>query len=244
MARFNRLMEKVTIHCGKELVKEIGGREAVMNPVRYPVDQLLLMYVLARREGAIFHAAAVNVNGKGYIFPGRSGAGKSTAARNFALKGHEVLSDDRIIVRKINGEFRVFGTPWAGEAGMAENKDFPLGGICFVHQDSENMLREVTPAEAVEKLMPVTSIPRYDRLTTADILALCEDMAILASRHISSRLSRQLGPWTCSRFLCPPDGARSYQDPIAARINRTHFLDIYCPGDSIEVSTGVIYLSS
>jgi hypothetical protein len=178
LARFHRPIEKVEVYCGKELITEEGGGKILMNPFSYPLDQILLIYVLAEREGVFMHASAVDFNGKGYIFPGRSGAGKSTISRNFVLKNHGVLSDDRVAIRKIGGCFRVFGTPWAGDAAIAENRNFPLRGIFFIHKSDEIAIKELTPAEAAERLMPVTSIPWYDEEAMSNILSFCEDLVL------------------------------------------------------------------
>ena len=100
------------------------------------------------------------MHGRGYFFPGKSGAGKSTLSR--LLLGRDnigMLSDDRVVARKIKGRFEVFGTPWAGDAEIAENKNVPLSGIFFIHHAEENMIKEIKPREAIERLMPVTSIP-------------------------------------------------------------------------------------
>jgi hypothetical protein len=178
LARFHRPIEKVKVYCGKELITEEGGGNILMNPFSYPLDQILLIYVLAEREGAFMHASAVDFNNKGYIFPGGSGAGKSTISRNFVLKNHGVLSDDRVAIRKIGGCFRVFGTPWAGDAEIAENRSLPLKGIFFIHQSDELAIKELTPAEAAERLMPVTSIPWYDEEVMSNILSFCEDLVL------------------------------------------------------------------
>jgi hypothetical protein len=178
LARFHRPIEKVKVYCGKELFKEENGKKLLMNPFSYPLDQILLIYVLAEREGAFMHASAVDFNGKGYIFPGRSGAGKSTISRNFVLKNREVLSDDRVAIRKIGGSFTVFGTPWSGDAEIAENRNLPLKGIFFIRQSDEIVIKELTPAEAAERIMPVTSIPWYDEEALSSILSFCEDLVL------------------------------------------------------------------
>jgi hypothetical protein len=134
------------------------------------------MYMLAGRDGALIHSSGVDFHGRGYMLSGKSGAGKSTISRRFALAGHEVLSDDRIIVRKIDGELRMFGTPWSGEAGIAVNKDLPLHGIFFLHQGVENLIKKITPAEAMERLVPVTSIPWYDKSVLSNVLTFCGDI--------------------------------------------------------------------
>jgi hypothetical protein len=177
LVQFNRDFEKATIYCSNLLIDKAGSNTKVTNPFQYPLDQILLMYFMSQREGALIHAAGIDINGRGYIFPGKSGAGKSTLTSQFTfVKNMEFLSDDRVVIRKIDRTFKVFGTPWAGEAGIAENKNFLLYGIFFINQGTENKIKEIKPAEAFERLMPVTSIPWYDREIMTRILDFCEDM--------------------------------------------------------------------
>jgi hypothetical protein len=174
--RFNPRFEKAVVYCGNMNIVEMAGKKMVRNPITHPVDQLLVMYMLADRGGALIHSSGVDFHGRGYMLSGRSGAGKSTISRKFVLAGHEVLSDDRIIVRKIDEELRMFGTPWSGEAGIAGNKDLPLHGIFFLHHGAENLIKKITPSEAIERLMPVTSIPWYDKSVLSKVLAFCEEI--------------------------------------------------------------------
>lgn len=175
-AHFDKSITEATLY-SDILGRSVNGKTEVQNPFCYPLDQILLMYILAGREGALIHAAGMNMHGRGYFFPGKSGAGKSTLSRQFLnRKNIEMLSDDRIIIRKIDGKFKAFGTPWAGDAGIAENKNFPLYGIFFIHHAEKNMIREIKPREAMEKLMPVTSIPWFDRDVMPQILNFCEEL--------------------------------------------------------------------
>jgi hypothetical protein len=177
LARINRDFTEATVYCSEKLVSRRNGSPVLSNPVSYPLDQILLMYILARRQGALLHAAGINLNGKGYIFPGKSGAGKSTITRQFAaLEDAGLFSDDRIVVRKIEGDFKAYGTPWPGEAGIALNKSEPLSAIFFINHGSANQIKEITPQEALARLLPVTSIPWYDREVMDEILTFCADL--------------------------------------------------------------------
>ncbi len=177
LARVNPNFTHATVYCSEKLISEKNGRLMVSNPVRYPLDQLLLMYVLARKEGALLHGAGININGRGLIFPGKSGAGKSTLSRQFVSRNDlEVLSDDRIAIRKLNGEFRAFGTPWPGEEGIARNKSMPLSGVLFLYHGESNRITEISPREALNKLLPVISIPWFDPEIMQKILLFCEDL--------------------------------------------------------------------
>jgi len=177
VVRFNAGFKSTVIYCGEPSLSRVNDRISVLNPLSYPIDQILLMYILSGRQGALLHAAGISVCGKGCIFPGRSGAGKSTISRLLLdREGVTMLSDDRIILRKFDSGFRAFGTPWPGDAGLAENISSRLGGIFFIHHDSENKIRELSPREALNLLMPVTSIPWYDEQPMSDILKTWEDL--------------------------------------------------------------------
>jgi hypothetical protein len=176
VALFHRRPEHVQVYCGEPYIVNNHGEKGLINPVSYPLDQVLLIYALAEREGAFIHSCAVEINSSGYLFPGRSGAGKSTISRLFTSRGYEMLSDDRIVVRKIDDAFYTFGTPWAGEAAIAANRRLPLQGIFFIIRGAENRIRKMSPSESAERLLPVTSVPWYDERALSPILSFCEDM--------------------------------------------------------------------
>lgn len=173
---FDQGIKKASVYCSALNIVEVDGVKFLRNPFTYPMDQILLIYALAEKQGALIHASGVNYHGRGYMFCGKSGAGKSTISRKFGLHGLEVLSDDRIAVRKINGAFRMFGTPWSGEAGIAKNKSLPLNGIYFIRHGNENSVKNISGAEAAERLMPVTSIPWYDKRAVNRILTFVEEL--------------------------------------------------------------------
>jgi len=160
--------------------EEFREGPALLNNVRYPLLQIILMHYLGQRQqgkGALIHSAGCSILGKGCIFPGVSGAGKSTLTRQ--LKGMEsfrLFSDDRMMVRKINGKFHAFGTPWPGDAGVAVNESAPLAAIIFIARGRTNQIRPLPPLEAIERLVPVTSIPWYERDAVNGIMDILDDL--------------------------------------------------------------------
>jgi hypothetical protein len=133
----------IRVHCGAELLEgcpdtlkpEKSEVESISNPLRYPLDQILMTYLLSQRGGVLLHSAGILCNGKIWLLAGKSRAGKSTSANLLkGLDGVELVSDDRIIVRKIGDGFVGYGTPWPGEAKIAANKKAPLAGILFLDQ--------------------------------------------------------------------------------------------------------------
>jgi hypothetical protein len=150
--------------------------DLAFNHLSYPLDQIILMFLLGRRGGIIVHGAGFGRNGGGMAFLGPSGAGKTTISGILRKGDWSPLSDDRLIVRKVGGAYRLFGTPWPGEGLIAENRSFPLERIFFLKQGGENLIREVPPAEAIRRLVTVTSIPWFDREALPAVLDFCDEL--------------------------------------------------------------------
>ncbi len=177
VARFRRPIEDVEIFCNPKVFRMRNGRRFIPNPWSYPMDRLLTSYFLAEREGTLMHAAGIDIEGKGYIFPGKSGNWKTTLSRRFvSAEGPVVLSDERVAVRKVNGEFKAFGTPWPGDAEIAMNRGLPLSGIFFIHHGARNRISEIDSGEAVKRLLSLATIPWYDPEMMTRALLFCEDL--------------------------------------------------------------------
>jgi hypothetical protein len=159
-ACFDPSMTRVTITSVPELCQE--GR--LYNPLSYPLDQLLLMWRLGLEGGAIVHAALVDVDGRGVLLPGVSGAGKTTISGQLAqAEGFEVLSDDRAVVRRTPDGYVAWGTPWPGLGGHAVNRGVPLAAIAFLAQAPSPATIPIGLRDAIARIVPVASIPWYDR---------------------------------------------------------------------------------
>ena len=172
-------VKRVAAYCGPNLVETKDRTIRVPNPVTYPLDQILLMHYLALRQGIIIHAAGMEANRRAFIFAGRSGAGKTSLARQLqAVSRFLCLSDDRILVRHTDGHLMAFGTPWPGEGGMAENTGAPLQALFFIVHGQEPRIASIDPQTSLKRLLPVASIPWYDREALPGALEFCEQLAI------------------------------------------------------------------
>jgi hypothetical protein len=90
----------------------------------YPLDELVIMHRLTQEKGIELHGAGiVRRNGEANLFVGHSGAGKSTTTRLWAeTEDVEVLSDDRIIVRRDDGvENQISRFARNGNSGFDDN---------------------------------------------------------------------------------------------------------------------------
>jgi hypothetical protein len=177
IARFDRQASRVIVYCGSPLRAPGENKINIDNPICYPLDQLLFMYHLAYHDGVLVHAAGIDLNGRGLIFPGCSGAGKSTLARLFAAgRIGKLLSDERVALRQTGAGWQVFGTPWAGTEGIAANGCAPLAGMFFLKHGERNHLRDLSAENALERLLPILSIPWYDHEVLSRIVTFAKQM--------------------------------------------------------------------
>lgn len=107
----------------------------------FPTDQIFLGRALAFLNGALIHSVGVIHNGKGYLFVGHSDAGKSTMATMLQDRS-TILCDDRNIVRKIDNEYRLFGTWSHGDVPLVSGESAKLEAIFFLKQAPRD---QITP---------------------------------------------------------------------------------------------------
>ncbi len=122
----------------------------------YALDSLLrilLSWKLLGHRGFLLHAATVIRSGKAYIFTGRSGAGKSTVA-SLSPEG-SVLTDEISLLRREDGVWRAYGTPFWGEFRAAgSNTSAPVAGIFRLLQAAENRVETLRPVAILRTLLP------------------------------------------------------------------------------------------
>ena len=125
-------------------------------------NALMVLYALATadRQTVLFHAAAVSHEGKGYLFLGPSGTGKSTHAGLWLkyIEGTALVNDDNPVVR----EGVVYGSPWSGKTPCYRNVSYPLGGIVELSQAPYNRIRPLKGLQAYVALMASISGKRWD----------------------------------------------------------------------------------
>ncbi len=135
-------------------------------------NALMVMYAMrsARLGTALFHAAVIGHGGRGYLFLGKSGTGKSTHARLWLryIPDSELVNDDNPVVRVFpDGTARVYGSPWSGKTPCYRNMELPAGGFVQLAQAPYNAIRRLKGLAAYAALVPSISGKRWDR-TIAD----------------------------------------------------------------------------
>ncbi len=141
------------------LSRHSDGLEA---PLHYPLDQFLAWGMLSRLGGALVHGAAAVHEGTGWVFAGRSGAGKSTLAGLCHAQGWRILNDDRAMVFRRGGEWRVAGTPWHGSGCFAEAEEAPLGGLFLLRQAATERVQLLPAVQARLAMLDVAAVPWFE----------------------------------------------------------------------------------
>jgi len=146
-----------------------------------PLDylfRLLMIFLVPLNEGIEIHACGIIDNGKGMVFTGPSGFGKTTTANLWnGTEGVKVLNDERIIIRKRGGRFWVYGTPWHGLGGFALPDGAPLERIFFIRHAEENMITPKSGAEAASGILARVYFPSFDQFGLGHLLDICSQLA-------------------------------------------------------------------
>jgi hypothetical protein len=152
------------------------GHEIRAWELPYPLDQLLLVPVLALRGAVLLHACGAVVSNRGLVFAGHSGDGKTTLAGLLSSEGTPLLSDERIAVRKTERGFATFGTPWPGEGNVVSNASHLLAGMFVLRKAEHHLLGQISPSLAAD-LLARTIVPYYLPDVAARILEVFSHLA-------------------------------------------------------------------
>ena len=130
-------------------------------------NALMIMFALATadKDTVLFHAAVVSYEGRGYMFLGPSGTGKSTHASLWLqhIAGTALVNDDNPVVRiDEDGSAMVYGSPWSGKTPCYRNVHYPLGAIVLLSQADCNKIQRLSGVYAYVALIESISGKRWD----------------------------------------------------------------------------------
>ena len=147
-----------------------------VDPLEYPLDELLTIHLLSQGKGVEIHACALlDAAGRAYVFAGQSGAGKSTLARLWAgVPGITMLSDERVVLRTDRHAVTVYGTPWHGDAMLVSPRSGELGGVFFLHHATSPAVVPRRGALAGASLLACAFLPFHSQDAVGNTIAAVE----------------------------------------------------------------------
>lgn len=142
---------------------------------------ILFAFSAATCSTLLVHASVVTCGGKGYLFLGKSGTGKSTHARLWLdhIEDTRLLNDDNPAIRCTDGEVHVFGTPWSGKTPCYINVSAPIGAITRLTQFPRNVISRNQPVPAFASVLSSCSTMIWDKPTYT---AICDTVSEVVSR--------------------------------------------------------------
>lgn len=115
---------------------------------------VMLGVALTKYNGLAIHSSAITMDGYCALFLGESGTGKSTHTRLWkeCFSNAELLNDDSPIVRIIDNNIVVYGSPWSGKTPCYKNRRYPIKGFVRLSQAPHNSIQRLTTLEAIGAL--------------------------------------------------------------------------------------------
>lgn len=166
---------------GEEETRRFGLNNAVM---------IAFAFAGAHRGILLMHASVPMKDGKGYLFLGKSGTGKSTHSRLWleCVPGADLLNDDNPAVRIREGVTYVYGTPWSGKTPCYRNLRMRAGGFLRLRQWPRNLIGRDTGLKAFASVFSSCSTMIWDKPSYD---AICETVSQVVERvpvfHLSCR---------------------------------------------------------
>ena len=134
-------------------------------------NSMMLLYTFCTSpyQTLMVHASVIAHDGGGYMFLGRSGTGKSTHSRLWLnhIEDTYLLNDDNPVIRYIDGQAYVYGTPWSGKTPCYKNEFMPLKAVVRLSQAPYNKIHRDAPLQSFASLMPACSCMRWDGTSVA-----------------------------------------------------------------------------
>lgn len=155
------------------------------------IDVRLFLNWLANFGDLVLHASGFVFEGKGYCFLGESGRGKSTLVRDLAeTPGVSILGEDQVILRYLDGQFCIFGTPWHTDPRFCSPLEAPLAKMFFLDRGKPGTFFKMQPMEVSSRILQTAFVPWYRRECLPLIL---ERVGLLAASSRCLGLSYRLG---------------------------------------------------
>jgi len=132
---------------------------------------------LLAHGGLFLHAACVEHNGGALILTAPSGGGKSTQAALWKKhRGAQIINGDRTLLRKLDGVWYAFGSPYCGTSGICLNRAAPVRAIVLLGKSADNRIRPAEPRQTLTALLGGITYDAWDRNQTEQVLSLAEEL--------------------------------------------------------------------
>ncbi|MFR7991466.1 MAG: hypothetical protein ACLU61_00770 [Lachnospiraceae bacterium] len=122
-----------------------------------------IFYIHAVQKHVLqMHSSLIEHQGRGLLFLGPSGIGKTTQAELWAkYRNALIINGDIVFVQETKECFLGWGTPWHGSSPYCENASVPVHAMVVLKQAEENSIRELTGFEKVSEVSNSIFYPQW-----------------------------------------------------------------------------------
>ncbi len=140
-------------------------------------------------QAFLLHSSFISWQNNGILFTAPSGTGKSTQADLWKkYEDADIYNGDRTIIRKIDGKYYGFGSPYAGSSGIYRNESAPIKAIIVIEQGPDNVIRRLRGREAFLPLFRETLMNTWNKEYMEKMTDLLMDAACqIPVYHLSCR---------------------------------------------------------
>ena len=140
-------------------------------------------------QAFILHSSFISWQNNGILFTAPSGTGKSTQADLWKkYEDADIYNGDRTMIRKIDGKYYGFGSPYAGSSGIYRNESAPIKAIVVIEQGPDNVIRRLHGREAFLPLFRETLMNTWNKEYMEKMTDLLMDAACqIPVYHLSCR---------------------------------------------------------
>lgn len=115
-----------------------------------------------RRQMIQVHSSMIEYCGKGILFLGPSGIGKTTMAELWKqYRNALIINGDMNFVQETELDFLGWGTPWHGSSPYCENTSIPVEALVILKQSQTNSIRLLNGFEKVQQVLDNIIYPRW-----------------------------------------------------------------------------------
>ena len=168
------LMSKDGAECRINYMRGVNDElaEELFQSLRMP------FYLYAQSLGMLaLHSASVIYKNVGWLFSGKSKAGKSTHANLWKeLGGAKVFNGDVNLLGLEDGLLFMYGIPWCGTSNINETGRFRVKGITFIKQGDNSKVVELSYSEKVIKMMRRSFSPNWCEKHADKNAIMCENI--------------------------------------------------------------------
>lgn len=141
---------------------------------------MLLMDIpeaVIRHGGVFLHSSFVDVGGEAVLFTGAKQVGKSTQAALWEkYRGAETVNGDRALLRKKDGKWYAWGSPYCGTSDICKNVSLPLRAVVILSKAKESTAGKADAKKALAALLDGCSFDTWDKTAVSGVLELCSSI--------------------------------------------------------------------